>query len=295
MKILWLKRAWNPLQIAYVFLEKAIKKINKNIVFFGENGERDGFQAYKEYSPEVVVLFCPETLGWRGLEKIKTPKVIVCSDPWSDFDLNSTLIKKGFDLALFRHPEAIPVYQRFVDIPCLPLLDSLDKHLFKHLSLKKKYDLFLAGNLFHPVYKFRAKMFKAYKGRENCLIRAGHPFSPSEYVVKLNETKILLTACATATLKGRMMKFGQRQPLEAMACKTAVATDSPSSLESRHLIPDVNFIEITEQNFKQKIEYYLSHEEEREEIAKKGHETFLKYHTAEIRANELLKELERLI
>ena len=68
--------------------------------------------------------------------------------------------------------------------------------------------------------------------------------------------------------------------------------DMPLGAEEVHLVPDWNFVAITEKNWQKRLKYYLSHDEEREEIAQRGYETVMKYHTADIRARELVDWLE---
>lgn len=64
--------------------------------------------------------------------------------------------------------------------------------------------------------------------------------------------------------------------------------DVPLTAEELHLVPDWNFVAINKDNWKSKLEYYLENDDEREKIAQRGYETYLKYHTSDIRARQVV-------
>lgn len=92
----------------------------------------------------------------------------------------------------------------------------------------------------------------------------------------------------TSIFKYPLLKF-----FEAMACKTCVFADTPLTAEELHIIPDWNFVEVNEDNWEDKLEYYVSHDDERELIAQRGYDTVIKYHTTEVRARQVVDFLER--
>ena len=116
------------------------------------------------------------------------------------------------------------------------------------------------------------------------LIKSGY-FVGRKYADALAYSKIFLFG--TSVFKYPLMKF-----YEGMACGACVMSDVPLSAEELHLIPDWNFVAVDEDNWKEKLKYYLKHDAEREEIAKRGYETVMKYHTAKVRAKQLVQFLE---
>lgn len=107
----------------------------------------------------------------------------------------------------------------------------------------------------------------------------------SRYTNALALSKIFIFG--TSIFKYPLLKFP-----ESMACKTCAMADVPLTAEELHFIPDWNFVSITKNTWRKKLKYYLSHDEEREEIAKNGYDTVLKYHTADIRAQQIVEWLE---
>ena len=98
--------------------------------------------------------------------------------------------------------------------------------------------------------------------------------------------------------RSKVFIFGSsiyRYPLlkyvEGWGAGTLVMADKPLGAERMHMEPDVNFVEIDRDNWVRKLEYYIEDDDLRENVAKQGHETVTKHHTAEIRAGELLSFL----
>jgi len=122
---------------------------------------------------------------------------------------------------------------------------------------------------------------KSGKRYKNKMLREGYIVGP-KYVETVSRSKIFIFGL------GRF-KYPAARFMEGMACRTCVMSDPPLTAEEVHFIPDWNFVNINSSNWKQKLKYYMTHKEEREEIARNGYETFLKYHTHKVRAEQLVK------
>jgi spore maturation protein CgeB len=70
--------------------------------------------------------------------------------------------------------------------------------------------------------------------------------------------------------------------------------DRPQSADELHFEAGENYIEINRNNWKEKLEYYLEDDSERERVARNGYETVMKHHTSKIRARQLLDFLKKL-
>ena len=79
---------------------------------------------------------------------------------------------------------------------------------------------------------------------------------------------------------------------ETMACKCLAMADMPLTGEDVFLKPRFNFVEISEEDWSEKLEYYIENDKERNRIIEKGYETVMKNHTTEIRAKQLYDFLE---
>jgi spore maturation protein CgeB len=73
-----------------------------------------------------------------------------------------------------------------------------------------------------------------------------------------------------------------------MASKTLVCSSLPFDNLENYFVPDSNFVLINENDFVDKIIYYLEHEDERKKIVENAYEIIIKYHTSEIRAKQLV-------
>lgn len=106
---------------------------------------------------------------------------------------------------------------------------------------------------------------------------------------------------AETVAKSKIFVFGNSifdYPLskyfEVMGCATLVMADKPQSAEELHFEAGENYVEINREDWKNKLEYYLEDDAERERIARNGYETVMRYHTSEVRAKQLLDFLDKL-
>lgn len=83
--------------------------------------------------------------------------------------------------------------------------------------------------------------------------------------------------------------------LEALASKALPLAPIPYDIKKYHLEPDLDFGIIDENNFKDKIRYYIDNEKERLEMTEHGYQKVLKYHSMDIRVKEFLKIVEERI
>lgn len=192
-------------------------------------------------------------------------------------------------------------YIRGLQIPFYFTPPSIDKTVFRPLGLERIYDVTFLGAVHPDPYPLRQVIWNelpqlAKQMNWNILMRRspigasldrkisklidGH-FVGERYVKALNQSKIFIFS--TSVFKYPLFKFP-----EAMACKALVMSDTPMTAEELHFIPDWNFVYINTENWKEKLKYYLKHDEERERIAQRGYETVMKYHTTDIRARQVV-------
>jgi len=206
-------------------------------------------------------------------------------------------------------------YMKNLKIPYFHMAPCIDPNRFKPTDKPPKYDVtFLAATGLACLaatglacYPLRNDIWTELPqlARENGwrILRRESPIGRS-----LNRSIMLLTEkgafvgemYAETLARSKVFIFGTsvfKYPLlkfpESMACKSCVMADIPLTAEELHLVPDWNFVAITQEDWKDKLKYYLSHDEEREEIAQRGYETVMKYHTTDVRARELVDWLEK--
>lgn len=195
-------------------------------------------------------------------------------------------------------------YIKNLNAPIFHFAAAQDTPYYKPMKEKNLEAVFLGAN--HPIiYPIRYAVFEGLKplakkhgwrvmvrrtlpGRWNKSIKElyaqGLPAGP-RYVSTLAGSKTFLFG--SSAFKYPLPKFS-----EGMGSGTCCFSDTPYTAKELNFIPNWNFVEINAKNWKDKLTYYLSHDEEREEIAANGYKTFLKYHTTEVRARELVKFLE---
>lgn len=190
--------------------------------------------------------------------------------------------------------------------PHFHLAACINPELFKPMDREPRYDVTFLGAVGYSCYPLRDVIFKELPDlarHENWrMLRKTSPWGASlnRQTSKLfDKGEIVGRRYADVLALSKVFIFGTsifKYPLlkfpEAMACGTCVMADVPLGAEEFHLEPDWNFVAITESNWKRKLKYYLTHDEERKQIAQRGYETVMKYHTTEIRAKQLVDWLE---
>lgn len=196
-------------------------------------------------------------------------------------------------------------YLKKVRIPIFNMAPCVNQEIFKPADKPKDVDVTMLGALGLPWYPLRFKIFRQMplierQRRWKTVVNISPPgrslerkisklygkhYVGDKYVDIINRSKLFVFG--TSVFKYPLLKFP-----EAMACRTCVAADTPLGAAELHLIRNWNYVEINENNWADKIDYYLKHPNEREEIAQRGYETFLKYHTTDIRAKQLVEFLE---
>lgn len=268
--------------------------------------EMDVKKIVKKLDPDYILLegFFPPRVNWKNLDKVKIPKAIVISDPHLDFKNKLEYVMKNkIDLALFvcKFSMKNPLVKRLVEkekIDCKYLPWSVDIDVFKDYKLPYKNDVISSGAISKKFYPFRYEIRKRLSKIPDikfCMpehaildLRRGKPIAKvlirENYAKFLSQSKIFIFG--SGIFNYPLMKY-----FEGMACNTLVMAPMPKDGKDLHFIPDKNFIEINRRNYLEKIRYYLKHEDERRQIALFGMETIKKYHTVQIRTNELIEYL----
>jgi hypothetical protein len=108
-----------------------------------------------------------------------------------------------------------------------------------------------------------------------------------EYIDKINQSKIFVT-------KNNLYNFLNMKYTEVLACGTFLLADRPDDLNDVGLKDGQHLILYKDKNdLKDKIDYFLKHELEREEIAKNGMEYVRKYHSNYVRINEMTEIIKK--
>lgn len=209
----------------------------------------------------------------------------------------------------YRKPIAIVDIQpnyftRLLKIPHLHMAPNINPDVFKPSDKPKLFDATFLGAVGLECYPLRGEIweklpFFAKKNGWKILLQGTPPgrsldrkiselqpryYVGDKYVEALGRSKVFIFG--TSVFKYPLLKF-----FEAMACGACVMADVPLTAEELHFIPDRNFVAINKNNWKEKLKYYLEHDEEREEIARRGYETVMAHHTTNVRARQVVNFL----
>lgn len=258
---------------------------------------------YGRENPDVIILdaFWPPCCQWENLDKIKIPKVLFVSDPHeAPVEKIEYINRNNIDLALFAYKHYISSFKDKISCKIGWLPWSVNTNVFKPYFLDRQYDVTLLGSMTPSTYPLRVKIRDELRKRSD--IKFFTQKAPSSSW-NLNPKKILMReSYARIISQSKILIFDTSiynyalgKFYEGMACETLVMAPLPYDGKELHFEPGYNFVTINEHNFTEKIEYYLTHKDEREEIARRGYETIKKYHTTEIRAEQLVGYLKEIV
>lgn len=230
---------------------------------------------------------------WKNLDRVKIPKVQYAGDPHSDtpFIFNFCHLNK-IDMILLQYYEGIASKYKLEFPNCIigHLPWCVDVRLFKDYELERTIDFLCIGHD-DKYYPFRHLIWKYIKHKHFNFYdvdRTKDWLGRDEYIEKINQSKIF--PFGISIYKYPLAKF-----LEAWACKNLVMANKPIDGKRLHFIPNKNFVSINPKNYREKLEYYLRNVEERQKIIDEGYKTVIKYHTAKIRAKQLVDYFKMII
>jgi hypothetical protein len=289
MRILWCEQRHSnnpsPDHLRY----KMMNKLGDNITFVWDDKFVDFPKEYPKENYDAVLLYfglAEFNDKWKTLADYPVPKLMIVSDPQHEMLKHVEFVKKfNIGMLLFLCPAWIPEYKHHLDCKMVPFPWWLDDN---KTDVKKDIDLAYAvePNDYYPIEhamhtdpRIRNMNFRKQK--------LGYPRLPQkEYVNVLNRSKLLV-------FDGSKDKIPTLKHIEGMVYKCCIL--APPTDPALHLVPYENFVPITIDNYYNKILEYLDDYDAAKRIASNGRTTYLKYHTTEVRACELIQNLEMLI
>ena len=266
-----------------------------NVVFFGSGyGEYDGnLQGILKKHPEtdiVLVHFEHRARALaRGLDQIKDiSKVHIMG---GDYDkrcfngYNKHFNKINYDIIFFRYAlQEKRLKENSIGGIHYLLPWSVNTDLYYNYELEKTIDVmssFHTSNI-HP-YRYNILNI-VYKMDVTSYLK---PIYFEEYIKKINESKMFITSNVfERELSGKYY--------EVMACGTLLLTTEPDDLNKLGFYNNEHLI-IYKDDFsdlQDKIEYFLKHDKEREEIAKNGMDMVRNRHSHKVRVKEFTSIVE---
>jgi glycosyltransferase involved in cell wall biosynthesis len=294
---IWLAYVSYPIATA-AYYERALRK-NHNITTCGPNIPESiitnwGLESLQgkiwdldiplEFTPDIskfadkpmdLFLWVESIPGYFPLEmdKLKCPKAAYFVDSHLNLGWH-TQWAPYFDYVFIAQKEYIPDFQKAgcQNVYWLPL--GCDPEIHSQKTKTKEYDIGFVGTL---VDRRRIELTNKLYTEFN-----------------LHYEKVFLDDMANVFSKSKIVFNNaikndlNMRVFEVMSTGSFLLTDRAVGLEE--MFVDGEDLAIYEdENILEKVKYYLENEEERERIAKRGHQIVLKAHTYEHRCNELIK------
>jgi glycosyltransferase involved in cell wall biosynthesis len=259
-------------------------------------------------SSDVILMRHPFLIHTRfkNINQVKTPKVLLIGD----FHRNTKEIQKyveknQIDLVLFIYKHWMTTLEKWIErkkVNAKWLPHCVNTKVFHDYGSPRKIDVVSSGFCEQKIYPFRVLIRDTLRTIPDVrFLMPKHPKfelakgkSPSQVLIRENYARFLsqskIFIFGSSIYNYALMKY-----TEGMACNTLVMAPMPTDGTDLHFVPDENFVEVNQNNFLEKIRYYLKHDEERRQIALRGVETISKYHTVEIRARQLVEHLKSIL
>jgi len=239
---------------------------------------------------------CPEI---SGLSNVKIPFGIIVHDlHWKVKKrkkfMEETNVKYIFTIYRDAFLKTFPQYKdRIYWLP-----HFFNPGIFKDYGLEKQIDYLLLGKVAW-YYPLRQKILKEMSGLPGFVYQK-HPgyrnikddekkvLVGEEYAKEINRAKIFLTC--DSNFHYPIIKY-----YEVLACNTLLLAPSLDELKDLGFVPGQHFVEINKDNFLEKAQYYLGHEEERVKIAAQGYKMVHNNHTVSIRAIQLVSYIKSIL
>ena len=194
---------------------------------------------------------------------------------------------------------------------------SYEPKIFHPSDEEPLYDVTLLGDVGLPAYPFRTVIYNELPElcRENKwrLLRGNR--APGKFILdgktlrrksvihanpELREKYIVGEDYAEALRRSKVFIFGTsilKYPIkkwfEGMGSGTCILADEPSMAKELGIVDGYNYIKISPDDWKNKLQWILENESVRKKIAHQAYETMKQHHTHETRVKEMLDVLRR--
>lgn len=237
----------------------------------------------------------------RGLREYKTDKKHI-NLMWNISHPDKILLSeyKKYDIVFISSLKFARKLNKKINTPVKPLLQCTDPDIF----YPKK------NNKYNEDVLFVGKTRNVYREIIKDILKTNHDFTvygegwdtyiDEKYIkgkfIQNNELKEAYSSCKILLNDHwedmKKEDFPSNRLFDALACETFIISDQIPSTES---IFEGNIVTYeNSEDLDKKITYYLEHEDERKNKAKKGRELVLKHHTFKNRVESILDALKKL-
>lgn len=258
------------------YILKALEKENEVYVF----SSKDDFQKIYEIKPDFVLAI--DDSSHYILDINYHPKAIWVIDAHTSFICDKVMVK-SFDIIFVAQKEYVEKFKKYNKyVYWLPL--ACDPEWHSKQNLEQIYDVAFIGQLGRGWRK--RLLLNLKKDFPNSFISSADCKDISKIY---SQAKIVVNYNVNNDINMRVF--------EALCSGSLLLTNEIKNNGFNELFKDKEHLVVYDgsyKNLKEKIEYYLENEEERERIAKNGSELVLKNHTYKHRTDFVLKKILEL-
>lgn len=262
------------------------------------------------YKPDVILLqgtwpthLYPEPGGripWKNLQKVTVPKVMYFNELRSAIPERINYVNRNkIDMTLWgthhimnQHKKSL--FKGHIAKWC-PW--SVNINIFRPYKRERMYDVAVLGSMMY--YPERQKIRETLSWRPD--IRVFNRVRPGRGFHLDPKKELIHESYARAIARSKMLIFNApkgaalKKYYEGMACKTLVLAPIPTDAKKLHFGAERNFVAINENNFVEKVLFYLKNEKERKRIAMNGYRTVRKHHSCQVRAKQIIESMKELM
>jgi hypothetical protein len=286
----------------YSYLEAELRKIT-NLMLWRESGDIKDILDQVPAKPDFILIL-NDLAGFgpivNGLSDINIPSGLFVNDAHRFGQIRREYINENNIRYLFSVVRNLffKKYSHFKD-RFIWFPHFINPEIYRDYGLEKQIDMLMIGAV-NKGYPLRMIIKNYYQTNPNFVYRSHPGYKPfskeienqlligDNYAKEINKAKIFFTC--DSVLKYPLLKY-----FEVPACKTLLLAPTFLELEDLGFIPSTHFVPINESDFAHKANYYLENEEERNRIIQQGHDFILQNHTVEIRAKQLVENIETIL
>ena len=231
-----------------------------------------------------------------GLNEVNIPKGILLHDVQRRKNaFRSYLLSNDMDLIFVHYRDAFLKYFPELRNRLRWMPNHVYKQIFHKYKVKKTIDYLMMGRV-NDLYPLRKEIVSRHHKLKGLIVHE-HPgyksFTNKEKDSLLLDEKYAKEICRAKMFLtcGSRYDFAVGKYFEVPACGTLLLASNFSELTDLGFKDKKNFISINKRNFVKKAKYYLEHEDERNEICRKGYKLVNSRHLTDIRVREFVNEL----
>ncbi|MGE5415313.1 MAG: glycosyltransferase [Acidobacteriota bacterium] len=284
------------------YLCEELDKLSNLMVWYNDGDIRQILRHIPNKPEFILINDMKETRSPRisGLSALKTSFGIIMHDIHYKISEREQYLKKNkvqYIFSIYRDAYK-KRFRRHID-KMIWMPHWINTNIFKDYGLSRDIDWLMMGKL-ASYYPLRKKMFQALNNKPGFVY---HPHPGYRQVNELGEKEFFVgERYAREIAKAKMFltcdsifHYPIIKYYEVLACKTLLLAPASQELSDLGFIPGVNFVEVDQNNFMEKADYYLANSKERESIAETGFHMVRKNHSVNVRATQLIESIKAIL